>query len=170
MMITATTVFGIWAIVYFIKYLITYFNKKRKQILTPAESDLMNKIKTPLVFFFVAMLANWLPWAFVSRTAYIYHFYESATFLLFIITLYLYVKYILESEVAYSGEIAILNGRKKDVTYGMYRYFFFVGIYCLNFLLFLPVLNGSPISYTAAMFMFGWANLWFGYGLIPPIF
>lgn len=170
MMITATTVFGIWAIVYFVKYLITYLNKKRKQILTPAESDLMNKIKTPLVFFFVAMLANWLPWAFVSRTAYIYHFYESATFLLFIITLYLYVKYILESEVAYSGEIAILNGRKKDVTYGMYRYFFFVGIYCLNFLLFLPVLNGSPISYTAAMFMFGWANLWFGYGLIPPIF
>lgn len=170
MMITATTVFGIWAIVYFLKYLITYFNKKRKQVLTPSETALMEKIKTPLIFFFVAMLANWLPWAFVSRTAYIYHFYESATFLLFIITLYLYVKYLLESEVAYSGEIAILNGKKKDVTYGMYRYLFFVCIYAVNFVLFLPVLSGSPVSHIAAMFMFGWANLWFGYGLIPPIF
>ena len=170
MMITATSVFGIWAIVYFVIYVTKYLSKKKKQTLTPDETALMNKIKTPLVFFFVAMFANWLPWAFISRTAYIYHFYEAATFLLFIINLFLYVKYLLESDVAYSGEVAILNGKKKDITYGMYRYLFFVGITAANFLIFLPVLSGSPVSYVAAAFMFGWANLWFGYGLMPPLF
>lgn len=170
MMTTAFSVYSIIALVYFIVYLVKYVDKIRNKTLTENEIALFNKIKVPLAFILISYFANWIPWAFISRAAYIYHYFPSATSMQLLIVLFLYVKITLENDVVYSGEFAILNGKKGTITRGMRKYFLAVGLIALNFLFFLPVFTGAPISSFAAMFMFGWANAWWGYGLVPSIF
>lgn len=165
MMTTVTCVYGIWAIIYFVILVIKYLSHKRKQILTTDEVALMNRIKTPLIFFTVGFLSNWIPWAFISRVAYIYHFYASCIFMLGLIVLFLYTKCLLERDIIYSGELAILNGKKKDITRGDSRLYLCICLFVVNFLLFWPAFAGFPIGTIVALFMFGWANGFWGVGL-----
>lgn len=168
--LTAIAVYGVWAIAYFAIYLVKYIIKVKKQEVTPDEVAFYNHIKYPLWFAIVGYLGTLMPWAFISRSAFMYHYYLSMMNELILIILFLYVKTCLERKVAYNGELAILNGRKKIITYGYMKLIWCIALISLNFLLFYPALSGIRISKVAAMFMFGWANGWWGNGLAPNIF
>ncbi|MEG2116437.1 MAG: phospholipid carrier-dependent glycosyltransferase [Clostridia bacterium] len=164
---TALCVFGIWSLIYFGKYLFNYTKKKIKRLLTIDEIAFHDHIKRPLGFALIGFFVTWLIWAFISRVAYLYHFYTAMMFLMLLIALYLYCKVILERGVAYHGEMAILNGKVATITYGKARLMAFVGIVIFNFLMFLPAFAGIPVSDLAAMFMFGWCNGFWGFGMVP---
>ncbi len=166
---TAICVFGIWSLISFGKTIVVYLINKKNRKLTRDEIAFMNHIKKPLSFILIAFFGTWLPWAFIGRVAYIYHFYASMMFLIMLIVLYLYSKTIIERDIFYSGEMALLNGRQATVSRGQFKIQLVSGIVLLNFLLFLPVFAGLPVSNIAAMLMFGWANGWWGYGLAPNI-
>ena len=167
---TSICVFGIWSLISFGKTIFMYWKNKRNQNLTKDEIAFMGHIGRPLTFILVAFFSTWLPWAFVSRSAYQYHFYTAMMFLIMLIVLYLYSKTIVERDVFYSGEMALLNGRRATITRGQFKIQLFAGIIAVNFLLFLPAFAGLPISSIAAMMMFGWANGFWGYGLAPYLF
>lgn len=166
---TALSVFGIWSLIYFGRYLFKYARKRRKQILTVDEIALYDHIKRPLAFALIGFFSTWLPWAFISRVAFIYHFYTSMMFLMLLIAIYLYTKILLERGVAYHGEMALLNGKVATISHGTMKLMVFVGFAIFNFLMFLPAFSGLPVSNIAAVLMFGWANGFWGYGLMPSI-
>ena len=166
---TAISVYGVMSLVYLTKKLFIYLKKCKNNSLTREEKVYYSHISKPAIFFAIGLFANLLPWAFISRSAFLYHFYPCMPFYIGLIATYLYSKVLLEREVHYSGEMILLNGRKGVIRKGENSVRWALGICVANFFLFFPVFSGIPISSIAAVFMFGWANGFWGYGLFPSI-
>ncbi len=167
MTITAIAVYGVWAIVYFVQKFLEYNKKKKANALTSSEIAYFNHIKTPVIFFTVGLVSNWLPWMFVSRSTFLYHFYPAMPFYIGLIATYLYSKVLLLRKVHYKGEMVILGGNRGSITVGE-NFLLWAMVICLvNFILFFPVFSGIPIAKLPATFMFGWANGFWGHGLFP---
>ncbi len=164
---TSIAVFGVLAMVYFIRKTIYYLRKKKAGTLTDGEKIYFQHIKTPALFFAVGLCANWLPWMLVSRSTFIYHFYPAMPFYIGLIATYLYSKTLLQTGVHYSGEMVILNGKKGTITVGENAVFYASVIIILNFIIFFPVFSGLAIAKLPAVFAFGWANGFWGFGLFP---
>jgi dolichyl-phosphate-mannose--protein O-mannosyl transferase len=75
------------------------------------------------IFLLVAYAANYLPWIFVSRETYIYHYFPSVPFVVLLITLF------------------FRHHVKRD-----YYCFAYAGIVLALFMLFFPVLSGTPVN------------------------
>lgn len=164
---TAIAVYGVLSMVYFVKKAIVYFQKQKAGTLTIGEKEYYSHIKTPAIFFAVGLCANWLPWMFVSRSTYIYHFYPAMPFYIGLIVTYLYSKTLLQTAVHYSGEMVLLNGKKGTITVGQNALRWALVLVVINFIMFFPVFSGLAIAKLPAVFMFGWANGFWEFGLFP---
>ncbi len=166
MQTTFMSLFGVWTLIYFITYLIKTLTKIRRQSITKDERFLFDHVKRPMIFLLVGFFSTIVPWFFILRSTYQYHYYQPVTFLVLLMGLYLYMKLVLERKIMYSGEFAILNGKHADLTYGNFKLILVISLAVINFLMFLPVFTGIALSSAAAMFLFGWANGFWGYGLL----
>ncbi len=164
---TTIAVYGVLACVYFSRKVVEYCKKKKAGTLSWEEKNYFDHIKIPALFFTIGLLANWLPWAFVERSKFIYHFYPAMPFYIGLIATYLYSKTLLQTKVHYSGEMVLLNGKKGTITVGGNAVRWALALAVLNFILFFPAFSGIPIAKLPAMFMFGWANGFWEYGLFP---
>ncbi len=164
---TAIAVYGVLAMVYFVRKAILYYKKSKAGTLSDGEKVYFTHIKTPAIFFAVGLCANWLPWMFISRSTFIYHFYPAMPFYIGLIVTYFYSKTLLQTGVHYSGEMVILNGKKGTITVGQNALFYAAIIIVFNFIMFFPVFSGIPIAKLPAVFAFGWANGFWGFGLFP---
>ncbi|MFI3167065.1 MAG: phospholipid carrier-dependent glycosyltransferase [Bacillota bacterium] len=164
---TVIAVYGVLAMVYFARKAVYYFKKKKSGELSYSEKEYFNHIKIPAIFFTVGLLSNWLPWMFVSRSTYLYHFYPAMPFYIGLIATYLYSKTLLQTKVHYSGEMVMLNGKKGTITVGENATFYACVFCIINFVVFFPVFSGLAIAKLPAAFMFGWANGFWGFGLFP---
>ncbi|MFI3128732.1 MAG: phospholipid carrier-dependent glycosyltransferase [Bacillota bacterium] len=164
---TAIAVYGVLACVYFARKAVYYFKKKKAGALTYGEKIYFDHIKTPAIFFTVGLCANWLPWAVISRSTFIYHFYPAMPFYIGLIVTYLHSKMLLQTNIHYSGEMVLLNGKKGTITVGQNAFRYACIIILINFILFYPAFSGMAIAKLPAVFAFGWANGFWGFGLFP---
>lgn len=164
---TAIAVYGVLAVVYFARKTVYYFKKKKAGTLSVGEKIYFDHIKIPAVFFTVGLCANWLPWMVISRSTFIYHFYPAMPFYIGLIATYLYSKTLLQTNIHYSGEMLLLNGKKGSITVGQNALYYACILILLNFIMFYPVFSGMAIAKLPAVFAFGWANGFWGFGLFP---
>ncbi len=164
---TAIAVYGVLSCVYFARKAVYYFKKKKAGTLTDGEKIYFDHIKIPALFFTVGLLSNWLPWMLISRSTFIYHFYPAMPFYIGLIVTYFYSKTLLQTNIHYSGEMVILNGKKGSITVGQNALFYASILIVLNFIMFYPVFSGMAIAKLPAVFAFGWANGFWGFGLFP---
>ena len=91
-----------------------------------------------LIFILVAYAAQYLPWAFVSRTAFIYHYFPSVPFVVLLIT--------------YFFKNGPIRNRKITYAYG--------ALVAALFILFYPVLSGMPFSVNFVHTYLRWLPGW----------
>lgn len=93
------------------------------------------------VFLIIAYLSQYLPWVFIGRTTFIYHYFTSVPFVTLMVAycLYLLVK---EAKVP------------KLAIYG------YVAIAIILFLMFYPVLSGQPVSKEYVSVALRWFESW----------
>lgn len=93
------------------------------------------------VFLIIGYLSQYLPWVFVSRTTFIYHYFASVPFVVFMVA---YCMYIMVKE------------RKvpKSVIFG------YTAIACVLFFMFYPVLSGQPINREYVFHFLRWFKSW----------
>jgi len=97
------------------------------------------KIELPAAFLLVLFFAQWLPYAFVSRGLFIYHYYVNVPIIClasaYFISKYWKYKWVKIAAVAYFAAVVIL------------------------FLLFYPVISGTPVATSTAESL-RWFNQW----------
>jgi len=94
-------------------------------------------------FLAVAYLAQYLPWIFVSRITFMYHYFPSVPFVVLMIVYSLH------------NILKKLPGRRYLLCLGIYA----VAAFCL-FLLFYPVLSGQPVEAEFAKRYLKWFSTW----------
>ncbi|MCL2388650.1 MAG: phospholipid carrier-dependent glycosyltransferase, partial [Defluviitaleaceae bacterium] len=104
------------------------FAKKRRH-----ESD--------TVFLLVAYAANFLPWVFITRLTFIYHYFPSVPFVVLLITMLFHHH---------------IKRPHRD-----YLCFAYAGVVLALFILFYPVLAGAPISFEFVQARLRWLPNWF---------
>ena len=92
-----------------------------------------------LIFLTIAYMAQLLPWTFVGRTTYAYHYFPTLPFLTLIIT-YFFKNYV--------------HGKCKYATYG-----YLIAVFIV-FIMFYPVLSGAPIDYNFVKKYLEWLPRW----------
>ena len=107
---------------------------------------IVKKDKTAL-FLIVAYLAQLLPWVFVTRTTYIYHYFPSVPFVVLMIG---YTIYNLYNNVNTSNKRVLC----KATSYA------YVALAILLFLMFYPVLSGYPCNEEYVNTFLKWFNSW----------
>ena len=88
-------------------------------------------------FLLVAYAANFLPWVFITRLTFIYHYFPSVPFVVLLITLF-FKRYV-----------------KSD-----YFYFAYAGLVFALFVLFYPVISGMPVSVDFVAERLRWLSGW----------
>jgi dolichyl-phosphate-mannose--protein O-mannosyl transferase len=94
------------------------------------------KYDSILIFFVIGLLSQYLPWSLITRTAFIYHFFPSVPFLVFLITVF------------------FRNNYKK---FGCYVY---LTVTVLLFILFYPILSAMPVSTDYVNSILKWLPTW----------
>jgi dolichyl-phosphate-mannose--protein O-mannosyl transferase len=95
------------------------------------------------VFLLIGYLAQYLPWFFVTRITFIYHYFPSVAFVVMMIT---YSLQLLKNRMS-SGKFLLLLGFYSAAVFGL-------------FLLFYPVLSGQPVSTEYVDHWLRWLNSW----------
>ncbi|BBF42044.1 hypothetical protein lbkm_0726 [Lachnospiraceae bacterium KM106-2] len=93
------------------------------------------------IFLIVGYMAQYLPWFFVTRITFIYHYFPSVPFVILMI--------------AYS--IVRLVKRFPKVKYGVVVY---VAVACILFFMFYPVLSGQPVAKSYVNHFLRWFDSW----------
>ena len=94
-----------------------------------------------MVPIFVAIIFQYLPWVFVARTTFIYHFFTVVPFM--IISIVYVAKYLMD--------------RFKYAKYGVYAY---MGVVAALFVMFYPVLSGLTVSEYYIDTFLRWFSTW----------
>ncbi len=131
--------FGIFAVGWAATTL--YLKKTHSSVLQEQRGD------TSRWFVIIAMLAQFLPWVFVTRSTYIYHYFATTPFLMMCI-------------VYFFRDMEILHEGTKAVKIAPYAY---IGICLILFVVFYPLLTGIPVSIEHAQFC-RWLPGWVLYG------
>ncbi len=105
-----------------------------------AYSALSKKDKTA-IFLTVGYLAELIPWVFVTRITFIYHYFTAVPFVALMI--------------AYSGKNLIPDTKK-----GKTVFWIFAGLTVVLFLMFYPVLSGYPVSVDYVKNFLKWSSEW----------
>lgn len=93
------------------------------------------------MYILVGYIAQFLPWVFVTRTTYIYHYFPSVPFVILM--------------VVYSIKKLVGNSKKKRyVVYG------YVAAAVILFIMFYPVLSGYPVDRSYVINWLRWLNGW----------
>ena len=96
-----------------------------------------------VLFLFIAMCANYVPWMLVPRLTFIYHFFAMVPFLIFCI-----VYMIRQFQEKYPT---------REMKFATYSY---LGIVMLLFVLFYPVLSGAIVNRSYAVNYLKWFSTW----------
>lgn len=96
-----------------------------------------SRLEYETVFLLIAYAVNFLPWVFVTRLTFIYHYFPSVPFVVLIIALF-FKRYV-----------------KRD-----YWYFGYAGVVFALFVLFFPVLSGRPVDIGWVDSMLRWLPRW----------
>ena len=92
-------------------------------------------------FLLIGYLSQYLPWTFVERTTYIYHYFPSVPFVILMLC-YSFKNFVGES------------AKKKYVIYG------YTALVIVLFVLFYPVLSGYPVAKTYVFKWLRWFESW----------
>lgn len=95
------------------------------------------------VFLLIGYLAQYLPWFFVTRITFIYHYFPSVAFVVMMIT--------------YS--LKLLKNRMSSDRFLLLLVFYSAAVFAL-FLLFYPVLSGQPVSTEYVDHWLRWLDSW----------
>jgi predicted membrane-bound dolichyl-phosphate-mannose-protein mannosyltransferase/Gpi18-like mannosyltransferase len=98
------------------------------------------RFESDTVFLLVAYAANFLPWVFITRLTFIYHYFPSLPFVVLLIGLC--VKY-------------FLSAKSRD-----YACLAYAGVVLALFILFYPVLSGMPVSFEFVRENLRWLPDW----------
>jgi dolichyl-phosphate-mannose--protein O-mannosyl transferase len=100
-----------------------------------AQSKKFDKL---LLFLFVAYASQYLPWALINRTTYIYHYFPSVPFVILLITYFFKYRYSLKPRVV----------------------ILYLAITLALFILFYPVISGLPIPMAYFDIFLRWMPSW----------
>lgn len=138
------------SLIYCVFYILK--SRKDKNRFKSGEYILNTKI---LTFIFVGFLCNYLPWAFIDRPIFLYHFYNSMPF-------YICFACFMFNQLLNKKRFKIENTQL--VAYR--KVYIIVLLISINFILFYPLFTGLPITFTLANVMFRWVSvLGNGYGI-----
>lgn len=129
-------------------YFIVYFVKKYHQ----REPSVYNSYRymdnfNSMLFLFIAIGANYLPWTLVSRATFVYHFYQTVPFFLCVIVMVF-------KEIFDNHNSKMLEVGQFVVTKGMLIIAGLVLLCIVNFGLFFPIYTGIPVSKGFAEIMY----------------
>ena len=93
------------------------------------------------LFLVIGYLSQYLPWVFIGRTTFIYHYFTSVPFVVLMVA---YCLYLLVKKVKVP----------KAVVFG------YAGIVVILFLLFYPVLSGQPVNKQFVYHILRWMDTW----------
>lgn len=93
------------------------------------------------MFLGLGYLAQYLPWFFVTRTTYIYHYFPSVPFVVLMVTYALY---------KFAG-----NNKKRR-----YLVFGYTALVIIAFIMFYPVLSGYPVDRNYVITWLKWFESW----------
>lgn len=116
--------------------------------------------KDILIFIFAGFLAAFLPWIFVDRSTFIYHFYPSMPY---------YAAFITFSLITlcnvYNKPVKTLNicNKQISVTKGGIITAIYITSAVLIFILLFPVFTGIPISRAVANILYSWVRFFGGH-------
>ncbi len=97
---------------------------------------LAKKWSWTLFFLIVAWVAQFLPWVFVSRTTYIYHYFPCVPFVILLLTKF------------FNDREGLSNNTKHMLI--------IMVVSCVLFVMFYPVLSGLPVDFTIAKRFLEW--------------
>ena len=111
--------------------------------------------KEILIILFIGLLSAIIPWVFVERTTFIYHFYPSMPYFIGLIIFSL--KIICKKQ---NKKLYCINIGKNNIilTKGNLFTGIITAIILIFFVMLYPVFAGIPINYNAASILFGWLN------------
>lgn len=93
------------------------------------------------LFLSLGYLAQYLPWFFVTRTTYIYHYFPSVPFVVLMVTYAL-------------SKFAGNNKKRKYMVFG------YVALATIAFIMFYPVLSGYPVDRNYVITWLKWFDSW----------
>ncbi|MDB5052506.1 MAG: putative rane protein [Bacilli bacterium] len=96
-----------------------------------------------VLFLFVAMCANYLPWVLVPRLTFIYHYFAMVPFMIFCIV------YVIKHMKETSSDPAI-----------NYLLYWYLGLVLLLFLMFYPILSGAVVNASYVTNYLKWFSSW----------
>ena len=101
--------------------------------------SILKQFNTIIFFLLVAYASLYLPWIFVGRTTFIYHYFPCVPFVILMIT-YMF------------KHVAILRSQRAIVIYLSVAFFLFVAFY--------PVLSGRPVKKAYVGTILSWSPAW----------
>ncbi len=103
--------------------------------------SLSKRFSPLLLFLIVAYLSQYLPWALISRTTYIYHYFPSVPFII-LMTVYMFKQ--------------LINDRPTHSKW-LYAY---IGVAALLFVAFYPTISGMPVPIKYVDVFLKWMPSW----------
>lgn len=147
------------ALFMFIAYIIVRKFYPNSRLLGSYATSNWEEMRPTVIFLMIGLASQFLPWIFISRITFFYHYYASVPFISALAVM-------LCKTYSSSFTKPLFNiGKGKSaftVDVGTIIYVVYFALIVINFILLFPVLTGIPIRIESARWMFGWLNPSYG--------
>ena len=110
-------------------------------------------------FLILAYLAQYAPWFLVSRVVFIYHYFPSVPFITIMVA-YMLMNFTKFKFFAGKANAEVTDGKKKFKFKSNYLVWLYVAIAIVLFIMFYPVLSGTPVDVGYVEKWLKWSDNW----------
>ncbi len=147
------------ALFMFAAYMIVRKFYPNSKLLGSYATNSWEEMKPTVIFLMVGFASQFLPWIFISRITFFYHYFASVPFISALAVM------LCKTYVNSFTKPLFKTGKGNSefvVNIGTVIYIVYFALIVINFMLLFPVLTGVPIRIEDARWMFGWLNPSYG--------